>query len=627
MSQLFHRFPWQIIFAICLPLQAQNLQIPDIKSPAINCDYLVICPETFLTQGLTLAAHRNSYPNDDVQNAKVATLKTIYEQFPLGDSIPQSFNIWYALQYATLHWAKKPRYVVLLGDDSIQVNGFDTLSKPPQSGGLMPTFFASADTSSYNSNDTVVDYYDYFYQAITDSTPPVNRNHNAWEAWSLGQTPPAFALGRIPAQTPEQCQAYIDKVVRFETQNKKSSWMNRMELIADDTHQGAFSDPLGLDHLYNAEKIARCAKGFFINKTYLSSFNKDFIGYHENAKKDFFNVVNAGTRWTVFFGHGHPDLLCDERFLQYSDYSHFKNDSTPMVMFTFSCSNAYFLRKPHLQMNKSFLFKPNGGCIAYFAATTEVYSQNNLNLAQAIFAQCDSSDSLSLGKAAQRAYASVRDENMVHFHLLGDPAITFQKKQNILSTAVSPGTGNDLIIKTTGPSTGASPFYYRYMISAQDSLQCQDDTAGYYNHDSSITESEGTFTGLITSSIPSSIRTKNVHYCLYVWNNETEARFDTLIAGLGPSRVLAGPRTNCVPPIFRFFPGALAISLPEAVSARAIKVSVMNLKGVLIKEIDLPCKANRALLQYTRSGIAPGNYFVKIVAEKRSFFSKICLVR
>jgi hypothetical protein len=626
MSRLRSRFPWQLLCAICLPLQAQNLQILDLKSASVTCDYLVICPEPFLNQGLALAAHRNSYPYDDVQNAMVVTLKTIYEQFPVGDSLPNSFNIWYALQYGSMHWAKKLQYVVLLGDDSIQVNGFDTLSKPPQSAGLMPTFVASAD-SSYHSKDTVIDYYDYFYQAITDTSPPVEKYHNEWQGWSVGNTAPAFALGRIPAQSPEQCRAYIDKVIRFETKNTKNAWMNRMELIADDTHQGEIPDPLGIDHMQNAEEIALCAKGFFINKTYLSSFNKDFIGYHENAKKDFFNAVNAGVRWTVFFGHGHPDLLCDEKFLQYSDCSHFKNDSTPMAFFSFSCSNGYFLRKSHLQMNKSFLFNQNGGCIAYFAATTESYSYNNLALAKAIFAQCDSSDSLSLGKAVQRAYAAVKDNNMVHYHILGDPAIAFRKKQNVLSTTVSPGTGNDLIIKTTTQSSVASPLFYRYRIAVQDSMQCLDQPNGYYANDSIISEFEGTLSGPITSTIPSSIRAKNVHYCLYVWNSETEARFDTLIAGLGPSPVIASAPANSVSPIFRVLSGALAISLPGAVSTRTIKVSFMNLKGVLVREVDVPCEANRALLQYARLGIAPGNYLVKVATEKRMVSGKICLVR
>ncbi len=368
------------------------------------------------------------------------------------------------------------------------------------------------------------------------------------------------------------------------------------------------------------------ASPFMAVVVYCRSFNKSFSNNHENAKKDFFNAVNKGARWTVFFGHGHPDFLCDEKFLNFSDYPRFQNDTTPTIFFTFSCRNGDFLRQASLQMNKSFLFKPSGGCLAYFAATVDAYSDPNKWLASAVFNQCNGPDSLTLGKAVTNAFCSMQDRNMLYYHILGDPAVLFRKRQTPLATSVVSSECGDITIATTTQSAVASPLFYSYRIALQNSIRCLDDSSQSYSMDSVVTSAEGIVSGPITTIISSSLRNKNAHYSLYVWNNGAEARFDTVISAtttiVADSRIL----TNPVSPLLRLRSGALVISLPASVSTRAVKVRVITIRGELMKEVDLPFSKNEAVFDYARYGLAQGNYLLRISSETRWFSGKICLL-
>jgi hypothetical protein len=626
-------FPCLIVLFAYTALHAQSLEIMDMKQPSVRCDYLIIFPESFRSQALALAAYRNSSVYDDVQNAMAVSVNAILSQFPVPDTLPRSFSIWQGLKYASNQWTKKPNYVVLLGDDSVFVSGFDTLCAPPKSVGLMPTFYFDADTN-HLAKDTIVEYSDYFFQTIEDSQPPVKRMYgNRWDYSDWEVRVPAFALGRIPAQSSQQCQQYIDKLIRYEAQNKKGAWMNHISLAADDAFQlvddSIVRDPLGHDHLEGVESLAEpCFKGFFLDKTYLSSFTKNSEKIHESARTRFFDIEGQGVRWSVFFGHGHPYLLTDEKFLRSTDFTLFRNDTAPTVFFAFSCSNGYFLRDSALQMAKSFLFKPTGGCIAYFAATTESYSENNKQLAKAIFGQAGETDSLSLGMAVMKANVIVRDENMRFYEILGDPAITFRKKRTPITTTAFAATGGAVTVTTTVQlSSPASPLFFSYRISAVDSVKCLDDSAISYVKDSVVSSREGSASGPVAAEIPSSLRNKKIRFCMYVWNNETEARFDTVFTPSSAALAVRDARPQQCASVRQLRRGVFSVALSMPGSPGTVRVALVNTRGQMVRAADAPCRDGRAVFDVSREGISDGKYFLRIMAGSRLFSESVCLMR
>jgi hypothetical protein len=213
----------------------------------------------------------------------------------------------------------------------------------------------------------------------------------------------------------------------------------------------------------------------------------------------------------------------------------------------------------------------------------------------------------------------------MYFTVLGDPAVRLCKKRIPIVTSLSNGRDSSVAITTT---SGVFPLNYRYRIALQDSTRCLDDTTTSYSSDSVVTEIQGTASGLITANIPSSLKNKKVHYCLYVWNDEAEARFDTVIV---PSTIVpVVARASVKPaglPIFSVRPGACVISLPVSVSSALIKVSLITMNGEQVRSIDVPCNNRQAIFDYSRYGIARGVYLVRIIAGKCMFSSKMYLVK
>jgi hypothetical protein len=622
-----------IFFLPIFSLNAQSLQITDFKS-ANSCDYLVICPDSFLSCGIKLASYRNSYLFDDVEKAMVVPLTTIKQVFPVNDTFPQAFSVWYALKYTTEHWIVKPKYVVLLGDDSVNVNGFDSLSKPPQSVGIMPTFINNASANKGKKDttkiDTMYNYTDFPYLMIADATPPLIRTYNKYSNKSYLDATYHFALGRIPARTVQECTTYVNKVIRYEKASSRNSWCNRIILTADDATQGELPDPVQdvRPHQASSEYIAQyCFKGCFIDKTYLSSFTKTASGAHEQAKKHFFQAFNKGARYVVYFGHGHQDSLSDEGFLRACDTTFLTNDSMFPMFFSFTCDNGGFLRKSSKQMCHAFLFTSHGGCIAYIAAPVQTYAIFNERLADVIFSQIDSSGSLSVGKIiANTQLSPIYGTPNRSYEVFGDPAIKFTNNRFIFSNSIVPKKNGDVSCVTALSSSTTFPIKYRYQVSIRDSVTSLDGLSSMYLDDSLIAAYEGVSSdGRIITDIPGSAVTTKTFYTLYAWNDNAEFHLDTCI--VSPTSVSAKTTIAARAEGFKFNRNILTISFPTLSSATTVSIALFTINGAQIKAVETPLVRGSAVLNIQSIHLPPGNYIFRATTEGFNTIGRFAFVQ
>lgn len=614
-------------------VHAQTPQIVSIQSSSVKCDYLVICPEELLASALRLATYHNESPHDEIENAMVVSLSTIDREFPVADTCPRAFGIWYALKYAVENWSIIPSYVVLFGDDSVKINGFDTTSRPPESAGLMPTFFYEAKElySRIDSTviDTILDYSDYLYQTVADTIPPLIEYQNRFrEVFSTSMKYP-FAMGRIPARSVQECNTYIDKLIRYEQSGPAGAWYNRIVLAADDAMRDTFIDytAKALPHLSSAEQLSdRCFNGCFLDKTYLSSFIRSPSGKHEQGRNHFFTSINKGARFAIYFGHGHPDSLADEGFLRTADTTLFTNDSALAIFFSFSCSNGEFLRKPVQQMCKAYLFTAHGGSIAYVAAPVETYGSSNTLLARSVFSRFDTTVSLTLGKALSQGAAAASGGAPRYYQVLGDPALCFTKKRVALSASGSYADNGSFTFSTTVASTTPPALNYRYRISNRDSVTCLDTLSPRYVADSAVSAAEGVLSGnRIDVTIPASVINANTHFTLYVWNEEAEGRLDTIIPDLTP--VLAAAPTISNRPLISIKRIGITISFPAAVPTNTVKLSFFALNGARVSTRTAPVISNMAVFNRWQSGLSRGTYLFKIDTGETVFAGSICCLQ
>jgi hypothetical protein len=626
-----------VILSLAIASFAQSSLITNFKSPMIMCDYLIICPNQFLACAYRLASYRNNYTGDDVTYAKFVSLDTIEREFPVPNTSPRGFSIWYAMRYAYQNWSLKPNYLVLLGDDSVVVNGLDTASIP-RNAGLMPTFVTYADTfmnSLTKKLDTTIYFTDFLYGTVYDSTPPVIKNGRYWSFPLLAV--PMFSVGRIPAQTAAECMNYVNKVIAFESFNNNYGRQNKVVLCADDRMQGLKIDQLGSQHLLSCEAVSNTiGDGFFTRKIYLSSFVNSPTLRHDEAKRAFFDSIGSGARWCVYFGHGCRDSLADGAFLRSSEAGLFTNDSAPVMFFGFTCSNGDFLRRPSPQMCKTFLLKPAGGCISYFSASGEAYASDNEKLARALFGQTilDSIGlGVSVGSAVELARAKCRDDNMKMYQILGDPALCFHKKDPQHSPTITLGANGAVLVAGIVPPATGGKAYFRYEISYPETVWCIDSVQGIsslgplsFVRDSIIASAEGPLPASLEARIPAGFNAGEIKFALYVANDEFESRFEKTFSLETGSRAPAFVKVSQGPAV-RFSRSVVTLSLDRAQSDALPLLSVFDLKGRLIKQVIMAVSINAATFDLKALGIGGGSYLLKITAQNQTFVSKVFFLR
>ena len=401
-----------------------------------------------------------------------------------------------------------------------------------------------------------------------------------------------------------------------------------MVLAADDAFQKDKIDLAAtpLPHLRSMEILSdSCFDGFFLDKTYLSSFERSPEGIHEQGKNHFFAAINKGARFAVYIGHGHSYLLTDEEFLHASDTALFTNDTSLPVFFSFSCENGEFLRKPQPQMCKSFLFTGRGGCIAYVAAPVATYGASNLRFARSVFSRFDTTGSYTIGQALTHGYAAYPSSTTYYYQVLGDPALQFTGERFLMSTTGNTMDNGDYRYTTTvSPSAGDS-LNYRYQISIRDSVTCLDTVSPRYVDDTITSSDAGVVTGnSITVTIPAAAITANSRYTLYLWDGQREGRLDTLIPSQTP--VLASTTPDSRLPAIDFRRGSLAVSFAAVSPSPAVTMTLFSLNGARAAVMTSSAVNGKAVFNLRKTGLAAGNYLYRINAGTTRHSGKICFL-
>jgi hypothetical protein len=586
-------------------LFADEVVINDPLDKSISCDYLVITPEAFRQSAVRLAEHRNSYPNDDVTSAKVLMLENVYQKFPAADTLSKCDNIRNALRWTYRNWVQPFRYVVFLGDDAGNFQG-DSLHL---NRGPMPTYIYNLEVlpPKYDKKirnfvyNATYEYSDDWYFCQIDSS-----SNDAYGWMDTIALPVGW--GRIPCETNTQCSLYIEKVIASELHPRFGKFRNTVVLSADDFYEGIMRDPLV--HYQNAEAFAQCIQGKFISKVYLADFLKDSMGLHTNAKLEYFSRINSGAGWSVYFGHGNPDQLSDEKYLTGQDWTAFRNDTTPVLFMAFACSNAAFYNDYDKSMCKQYLFKPAGGALAYVASSTESFADENQDLAVNFANACDSLPYKSLGRVMTFAKSRVHGGNSVRYYVLGDPAINLSSRP--LSIIADTSVASKITCRINNPEFHDG--YYCYAFSTYDYVKFPDSLDHSYIADSAYLSAEGTFSTSITVQIPQTYPpATHSKFTLYAWNSAFEGNTG-IVLNTGGNLAIdnhGGPVEMAGVGV-RVKNQVLEIMLPPAKSRSQLDMRIYSALGKQVFSVFQPVSGPVARFNLRSLGIATGYYCVSI---------------
>jgi hypothetical protein len=370
--------------------QIAPMSAGDLRAPERAADYLIIAHPTLVDALQPLVQWR-------AQNGlrvRVVTTTQVYDEFGYGQESPHVIRAF--LEWARQNWrAPALRFVLLVGKASYDYRDYQKGANK----NLLSTFLLKTP---------------HLGQAASDNwfvAPDDQSGH------------PALAIGRIPAQTPEQVTRVVNKTLAYESSLRaRADWHRRALFIADDKEPAfaAMSDTL----------IAQLAREIVARKIYLAEQRGDV----NVARNEIVARWNEGARWVTYIGHGSIDTWAEGPLFSVEHLSALKNGARTPILFTPTCLDGFFYHPQKNSLAEELLFQNDGGIVAGLAPTGLSVPQAQEELMRALFAElfgnATSAAGLTLGEAIMRAKHKVDGKSpearevIDTFALLGDPALS-----------------------------------------------------------------------------------------------------------------------------------------------------------------------------------------------------------
>ncbi len=162
-------------------------------------DYVVIAPVALFDAATALATRRQTQG----LTTAVVDVQDIYDAFGHGEHDPNAIREF--LRVASGSWSSAPRYVLLLGDGNIDYRGAGV-----HGSGSIPPMLVQTDARVYASDMSLGD---------TD-----------------GDGRADVAIGRVPAHTVAEADAFVQRVVTYESGDLDA--FTRHALLVSGTNRG-----------------------------------------------------------------------------------------------------------------------------------------------------------------------------------------------------------------------------------------------------------------------------------------------------------------------------------------------------------------------------------------------------
>ncbi len=390
------------------PLVTGRINNQNLHRP-INIQYLIISHPSLLPEAERIARFHKELNNLE---PLVVNVEQLYQEFSSGSQDPAAIRDFVKMYFdrAGSDSTKRPKYLLLLGDASYDYK--TNLSKAAQVAAFQSSFSLDPLTS-YTSDD--------FFGFLEDQEDINSATTN--NDLDIG-------IGRIPAATPEEARAYVDKLLNYV--KSFGPWRTQANFIADDEDQNL--------HLQDAELISTTARltdpDLNIGKIYLDAYPQEsgaggarYPQVNEAINRKMF----TGNLIWNYSGHGGNKRLAQEAVLEEDMVSIWNNEQKLPLFITATCDFAPYDNPAIRSIGENILLRPKNGGIALMTTTRLVFAFsnriiNNNYIATAMTRNPDGSF-LSLGDAVKRAknftYQTTSDIlNNRKFTLLGDPALT-----------------------------------------------------------------------------------------------------------------------------------------------------------------------------------------------------------
>ncbi|MCG6926034.1 MAG: DUF2341 domain-containing protein [Acidobacteria bacterium] len=350
----------------------------DLMDAGRRADYLVITPREFLPAVEPLLAHRRA---QGLESQAVA-IEDVFDAFGHGEGHPEALRSFLGHAYHT--WEAPPRYVLLLGDAT----------------------YAFKDEYGTGISNQVPPYMvkDAYMWTVSDP---------AYASVNGDDLLPDLALGRLPAQTLEQAETLVQKVLAWELGGFDLS--GRAVLVADN------ADAAG-DFEGEARHTAGLLPGREVEQILVSRLGR-------GARLAIGAAFDRGASLMSYFGHGSTAIWASENVFNVRDVPGLAAQDQQPFLFTMNCLNGYFhLPAGNNSLSEELLKAEGKGVVGAFSPSSLSVHWAAALYHRALVEELASGRHQRLGDAvlaAQEAYVGLgaRAELLAVYQLLADPAL------------------------------------------------------------------------------------------------------------------------------------------------------------------------------------------------------------
>lgn len=469
---------------------------PDLKSTANEADYLIIAPGAFIGAAQSLARHR-ALPRRDGERFAVMTVdaQEIYDQFDHGRFGPKAIRDF--LAYARKNWKRPPRYVLLAADARHDID-------PDGAGRVIPAYQYDTYFCGRVGTDN--------YAASEDGIPEI-------------------AIGRLPADSPEELALMAEKTIACETASEHGPWRRRLEVFAGTADYGQEIEAL-LQSMFKMIFGSLMPRAFDLRITYAGK-DSEYYFPAEKFRARFIDSINEGALVTAYVGHGEVRAL-DNVYInnraypifEASDVSRLSCRGRSPVMVIIACDSGAF-DLPGEECLAEEILKAKDAPVAVIASSWVSHMYPNgvfgIELMPAFFGNPSDSGALADAKPARRlmgdvlarlkaraiksggllrgmldlaargwvsskaARAALKADNLYLFNLIGDPALQITLPEHDIDlriSAESATAGDTVTVSGACPGTAEGTALVTLECDITDPLyppyKVQNDTPAEY---------------------------------------------------------------------------------------------------------------------------------------------------